>query len=300
MLLCKVCGGMLRMNPLLTGAVCTVCGVFYPIAVLQNMQGQASAPHPAAPVQPARPVVQPAAPVQPARPVEQPAAPVQPARPVVQSAAPVQPARPVVQPAAPAQPAAGPTLQNERYGLAPSEYRQFRTTGSFLTALPPEPVPISPFASPAVRAEHERQANARQAAEHRLHLQRQVCDKEKYAREAYFKKFYETTYPRYGREEWTPYFESILRECFPAYALKKAVPVQALVRSSNIQAKADFALYANGVPKLAIFLSDSRKRARPKACGVCIQGGLPALTFFMPLSNRRDYVIQRVEKALQT
>lgn len=277
MLVCKVCGGTLQMNSDLTSAVCSGCGVYYPMAALKYMQGGSSAPQPAAPVQPARPV--------------QAAAPVQPVR-SAQVAAPVQPVRSV-------QAAAGPMLQNERYGLAPSEYRQFKTTGSLYAVVPAKPAPLPLFASSAVRAEHERKSNAWQAAMHRLNLQRQACEKESAARKEYFRKFYEPVYPRYGREEWTPYFENILRERFPGYELKKEVPANALVHNTNSQIPADFVLCENGVPKLAVFLSGSRKRARPQACAACIKGGLPALTFFMHLSNRRDYVIQRVEKALQ-
>jgi len=263
MIACKVCGNTLQMNQDLTGAVCVCCGVFYPISVLRQLQD--GAPAQPGPYQPQPGPYQPA-PFQPAPYPQQPQPGPYPQRPqpgqYPQQSQPGQyPQRPI-QPApvqpSPAQPA-GPQMKNEQFGLSPAEYKKFpRVCGASRE-------------DPYARAE----------------------------RNQYFMKFYEKTRPQYGREEWKSYFEGILKQYFRSYTLRKDISVSALTSSyANPHVKADFVLYVGIRPCLVILLSSSQKRARPTVYQALTKAGYRTLVFYTPLSNRRDYVIQRVKKAL--
>ena len=308
MIACKVCGNTLQMNQDLTGAVCVCCGVFYPISVLRQLQDGAPAqpgpyqpqpgPYQPAPFQPAPYPQQPQPGPYPQQPQpgpypqrpqpgpypqrpqpgpypQQPQPGTYPQRPqpgpypqrpqpgqYPQQSQPGQYPQQPIQPApvqpSPAQPA-GPQLKNEQFGLSPAEYKKFpRVCGAGRE-------------DPYARAE----------------------------RNQYFMKFYEKTRPQYGREEWKSYFEDIFKQYFRSYTLRKDISVSALTSSyANPHVKADFVLYVGIRPCLVILLSSSQKRARPTVYQALTKAGYRTLVFYTPLSNRRDYVIQRVKKAL--
>ena len=98
-------------------------------------------------------------------------------------------------------------------------------------------------------------------------------------------------------EEWKPYFEDILMQCFHSYTLRKDISISALTSGfANPHVKADFVLGIH--PCIVILLSSNQKRARPLGYHALTNAGFRTLVFYTPLSNRRDYVIQRVGKAL--
>ena len=307
MIQCKICGGSLQMNPDFSGATCPCCGVVYPLALLQRMaaEGQGAAqssvqPEPVrpAPVQiqpvqpePVRPVPVQTQPIQPepVRPAPVQTQPVQPepVRPAPVQTQPIQPepVRPVPVQTQPVRPAHH--IDNERFGLLPSEYRTFKTY-----PFVPQPVRPGLFAPAAVKADYEQKLIAWQA------YKRQQGEG-KAERDAYFDKFYEQTVPQYTVKEWEPYFEGVLAEAFPQNELRRNVPASDLFPTpSKSWTRANFVLMQGGRPAVAIYLASNKKRLRPGACKACISHGIPALTFHSHLSNRRQYIVDRVRRAL--
>ena len=280
MIQCKICGGSLQMNLDAGGATCPRCGVIYPLALLQRMAaegpGTVQTTQTSAQTQSVRP-----APVKP-QPVQQ--EPVRPApiRPQPVQHEPVRPAPVKPRPATPAH-----HIENERFGLLPSEYRFFK-----LIPCVPQPVRPGLFAPQSVKADYEQKLRAWQA-----YQRQQRAGKAE--RDAYFDKFYERTVPQYTVKEWQPYFEGILADAFPQYELRRDVAASDLFPTpSNAWTRAAFVLMQGGRPALAIYLASNRKLLRPGACKACISHGIPALTFHSQLSNRREYVIDRVRRAL--
>ena len=89
-------------------------------------------------------------------------------------------------------------------------------------------------------------------------------------------------------------------ENFPEYALRRGVPVRELISGYRGGYQAHFVLERNGRPALTIFLSPSNRTKRPGICDTVQAHGLRVLCFHTRLSNRRDYVIDRVRTALES
>ena len=196
------------------------------------------------------------------------------------------------------------TMNNENFGLDPSQYVQFSELRSPAYIAAPQPKGPGLFASAAAKQAFEEQMGAWRRAEALRQQQMRQYNQLLQSQGLYFKKFYERTKPVYSLEEdWKPYFEAILAEEFPEYRIYKDVSCGELFGEKWLQSSITFLMVKENRPSLAILLSDEvlhdgQPGRRTTAYRHCRRHGLPALMFFTELSNRRDYVVGRIRKTL--
>lgn len=196
-------------------------------------------------------------------------------------------------------------MNNESFGLDPSQYVRFDNLRSPAYVAEPQPKAPGLFASAAVKQQYEEQMAAWRRAEAVRFQEMRRYNQLLNAQADYWEKFYEQTNPAYSLEEdWKPYFEAILAEEFPEYNVYKDVSCGDLF-GVRTNAKVTFLLVKENRAVLAIILSDmaltqGEPGYRTSAYWWCRRYKVPALMFFTRLSNRRAYVTQRIRKTLQT
>ena len=198
-------------------------------------------------------------------------------------------------PAAPQRPLR--QIDNAKFGLSMAERRWF---GYLTPPVPPtDPKPPQPgiLASKLDRQLYNNSLNRWQEGQNRYLDQKARYDGLMALRRDYYRKLYEQIWPEYTPEEWRPYFEKLLRENFPACGLRQGVSLAELTGDPrDARRQVDFVLDKGGAPVLAIFLRRNAKTALPRSA--LSSRGITAMRFVTKLSNRADYVVDRVRKAL--
>ena len=291
MIRCNICNGPLHMNPDGRGATCQDCGIFYPLDALRRMTDAERLRRASVSALYAPPEVMFARHNRP-----------EPPRPAPVYGAPPFGIRRNVrpEPPRPAQSGSLPEhhIRNENRGVSLAERRR-----SPDYRMPKYDGPVKPsapgiFASSAARQRYSDAMNEWAAAQVLRRRQLDEYEAQTAEREAYFKRFYEPISPAYSLVEWLPYFEGILLDNFPKYTLRKNVPARELMGGRAGYPRLHFVLERNGRPALAIFLTETKKKTRPTIVRRLEERGIPALCFHTILSNRRDYVIDRIWRAL--
>ncbi|MCQ2427693.1 MAG: hypothetical protein MJ137_04745 [Clostridia bacterium] len=102
--------------------------------------------------------------------------------------------------------------------------------------------------------------------------------------------------------EWTDYFGSVLADDFSDYSVEREVPASALDAGAHPKCKpVSFLMKKNGSPVLAIMLVTTKSYrwfSTQQTESVCRELGIPTLRFYEQCENNRDYVADRIRKAL--
>ena len=282
MIRCTLCSSTLEMREDGKGAVCPDCGLFYSMATLRRMllreardvrpdggtSGGETRGAAGDGITKIGPVRRPPVPVRPSFAAEEP----------------------------------GWVIRNEDFGVPVEERRSFPTLADSVPRPLPRPKAPGFFASsPEKRRYEQALAEWKKCEGERLAaLQRYRAAAPE--RKAYFDRFYQEIRPEYTPEQWRPFFEDVLRNAFPEYELRGGVPAAEILALKSLRVrrdlKIDFVLSGGGKPPLSIFLITRRAIETPYWVRCFRNNGLPALGFRTWLSNRRDYIVDRVHRTL--